>query len=300
MDTALDGAQRSTSRGSIEPYMLKKILLSLAFTFAFVPGSVSAHQPRLVEMPETRVSDLEISKAYYGELTGEPDVFVFSTSAPFDLYLNLLVPDSPGQRTDITATILKDDEPLTILDGTEFTWTPMFEPFGYDSYLKGPELKTRALAGSYRIIVSSTNNDSKYSLAIGEKEVFDFKETLNALTLVPQLKRSFFEESPISFILSPFGWGAILVLYFLAAAFGLIYRYLLRKVARDSVRTKTKNIGAMDRLLRLAIGITLLLLAITTTWNLFLIFFSGFALFEAIFSWCGLYAALGRNTCPVE
>ena len=41
------------------------------------------------------------------------------------------------------------------------------------------------------------------------------------------------------------------------------------------------------------------LLAITTTWSPILIFFSGFALFEAIFSWCGFYAAMGKNTCPV-
>jgi hypothetical protein len=31
-----------------------------------------------------------------------------------------------------------------------------------------------------------------------------------------------------------------------------------------------------------------------------LIFFSGFALFEALFSWCGFYAALGKSTCPIE
>lgn len=30
------------------------------------------------------------------------------------------------------------------------------------------------------------------------------------------------------------------------------------------------------------------------------IFFSGFAFFEAIFSWCGFYATIGKNTCPVE
>jgi hypothetical protein len=69
-----------------------------------------------------------------------------------------------------------------------------------------------------------------------------------------------------------------------------------------------RNIGTSDRLLRVAIGATLLLVAITTTWSPILIFFSGlilslskgFALFEAIFSWCGFYAALGKNTCSVK
>jgi Na+-transporting NADH:ubiquinone oxidoreductase subunit NqrB len=48
------------------------------------------------------------------------------------------------------------------------------------------------------------------------------------------------------------------------------------------------------------IGIALLVWAITTSWNPLLIFFSGFLFFEALFSWCGLYAALGKNTCPLK
>jgi TM2 domain-containing membrane protein YozV len=65
-------------------------------------------------------------------------------------------------------------------------------------------------------------------------------------------------------------------------------------------RRVAKNIGKSDRLLRAVIGAGLLLWAITTTWSPILIFFSGFAFFEAIFSWCGFYAAMGKNTCPVE
>ena len=38
----------------------------------------------------------------------------------------------------------------------------------------------------------------------------------------------------------------------------------------------------------------------TTTWNPILIFFSGFAFFETIFSWSGFYVALGKNTSLVE
>jgi hypothetical protein len=72
----------------------------------------------------------------------------------------------------------------------------------------------------------------------------------------------------------------------------------LKKFAKGSVRGVHKNIGKKDRIIRLAIWIGLLLWAITTSWNPWLIFFSGFALFEALFSWCGFYAAIGKNTCP--
>ncbi len=107
-------------------------------------------------------------------------------------------------------------------------------------------------------------------------------------------------DQPIMFIKSPFGWGLIVIMYLLAFLFGFIYRTILKKFAKGSVRGVAQNIGKSDRLLRIAIGVGLLLWAITTTWSPILIFFSGFAFFEAIFSWCGFYAAIGRNTCPVE
>lgn len=279
---------------------LKKISLVLLLLFILVPGFASAHQPRIVEGRQTIVIEPEISKAYYGQLTGVPDVYTIQASVPFNLYVNILTPDIAGQKKDVSATILKGGEPLAVLDGTQFTWKQMFEPFGYDKYWTGPEYKAKVEAGTYVITVTSTSNDSKYSLAIGETEDFDIKEIMNALILVPELKSNYFNESPINFILSPFGWGLILTLYALAGMVGLIYRFVLQRLAKNSVRGVSKNIGTLDRVIRLLIGVALLLWAITTTWSLILIFCSGFAVFEAIFSWCGFYAAFGKNTCPVE
>lgn len=278
--------------------MIKKIFLFLFLMIAIVPGFVSAHQPRLVESRNTAVTDPEISKAYYGQLTGVPDIYTIISPTPFKLYVNVLVPDIENQQKDVSVSIQKDGELVTVLDGTAFVWTKMFEPFGYDSYWTGPEYSTTANAGTYSITVTSLNNDSKYSLAIGEAENFDAAEIVNALTLIPQLKRNFFNESPSSFILSPFGWGLIVVLYILAFIFGFTYRFVLQKFAKKSTLGVNQNIGTNDRLLRILIGVALLVLAITTSWSPFLIFFSGFAVFEGIFSWCGLYATLGKNTCP--
>ncbi|MFZ4499905.1 MAG: YgaP family membrane protein [Minisyncoccia bacterium] len=282
---------------------LYKILLITLFAILFLPSLAFAHQPRITESRLTQVPSPEISKAYYGKLTGEPDVYVIRASEPFDLYVNVLVPDSVDQKKDVSAVVIKDDnseKPLAILDGTPFQWKKFYEPFGADTYWMGPEYKARAEAGTYEIRVSSTHNDSKYSLAIGEREAFDGKEGLNALTVIPELKKDFFEVSPISFIKSPFGWGLIVIMYILAFIVGLIYRAILKRVAKSSPRGVAQNIGRSDRLIRFAIGAGLLLFAMLTTWSPLLIFFSGFAIFEALFSWCGFYAAIGKNTCPVE
>jgi len=278
----------------------KLIPLILLTIFIFAPSFTFAHQPRITNERLTTIIDPEVSKAYYGKLTGEPDVYVIEASKAFDLYVNVLVPDIAGQKKDVSAVVLKDEKKLAVLDGINFEWEKFYEPFGADTYWMGPEYKARAEAGTYTIRVWSSNNDSKYSLAIGEIEAFDGKEGLNALTIIPQLKSEFFNESPIGFIASPFGWGLIVVMYILAFIVGFLYRAILKKFAKGTKRGTPQNIGKPDRFIRIAIGVALLILAITTSWNPILIFFSGFAFFEAIFSWCGFYAAMGKNTCPIK
>ena len=121
------------------------------------------------------------------------------------------------------------------MDGSSFEWTKLFEPFGHDHYWTGPEYRVQAAPGKYDIVVSSPNIDSKYALAIGETELFDLPEIINALDLVPRIKRDFFDGSPITFILSPFGWGLIVLMFILAFIFGLAYRFVLEKFTKNRV-----------------------------------------------------------------
>jgi hypothetical protein len=285
----------------ITKYFKKITIIALAL-FVFAPGFVLAHQPRINTQTETTVINPEISKAYYGQLTGNPHFYNIKAEVPFNLYVNILVPDIEGQKKDVSAAIVKNrntEVPLAVLDGINFEWKKFWEPYGRNWYLQGPEYKAQAEAGEYIIVVWSSNNDSKYSLAIGETENFNATESISALNLIPQIKHNFFNESPINFILSPFGWGLILVMYLLAFAIGFIYKLLLRKFAKNPAHGATKNIGKKDRLIRALLGLILIVWAITTTWNPFLLFFSGFCFFEAIFSWCAVYSALGKNTCPI-
>jgi hypothetical protein len=274
--------------------------IALLLPVFLLPTITSAHQPRIATENPIIVTSPEVSKAYYGTLLGEPALYSITSDKPFALYVGVLVPDIVGQKKDVSAVIFKDGEQLALLDSTDFEWKKFFEPFGHDTYWQGPEYKAQADAGTYEIRVTSAQNDSKYSLAIGEIEAFDFKETANALTLIPQLKKDFFNKSPIDFILSPFGWGIIVIMFVLAFIFGFTYRAILKKFARNTTRGASKNIDKNGRTIRVIIGLALLFIAITTTWSPWLLFFSGFAFFEAIFSWCGLYAVLGKNTCLAE
>lgn len=282
--------------------MRNKFLLLAVSIFFVLSGTVFAHQPRITDGNNVIVSYPEISQAFYSQLDGDNHTYTISSDDPFLLYINLVVPDIPNQKTDISAIIIKDgnyENPISTLDGKNYEWQEFFEHFGYDAYLTGPEYKEEVEAGDYQIFVSSKNNDSKYSIAIGSIETFDFKESMNALKLIPQIKREFFEKSPIDFIFSPFGWGLILVMFILAFVFGFIYRLILKRLSKNKIRKRHKNIGWKDRVFRLVLAIVLFVIAITTSWSPILLFFSGFTLFEAIFSWCGFYAAIGKSSCPL-
>lgn len=86
----------------------------------------------------------------------------------------------------------------------------------------------------------------------------------------------------------------------LSFAFGLLYRAFMRKVAQGTVRGVTKNIDKTDRITRAILGAILFVFAVYLSWNPIILFFAGFCFFEALFSWCGFYALIGRSTCPIE
>jgi len=265
------------------------------------PSIASAHQPRIVSADTTVVGDPEISKAFYGQLKGEPQIFTISSTGEFAFYVNILVPDVAGQSKDVVATVSHGSSrqsPIVELRAGEHAWTHYFEGFGRSWYWQGPEYRRVMPKGAYTVTVSNPGNNAKYVLAIGEKESFDFKEGMNALYLTPKLKRDFFLESPAGFLFSPFGYGYVIAMFALAVLFGAVYRVLIRKIAKGGPQGLSKNIGKKDRWSRALLGIALFVLAITTTWSPFPLFFSGFCLFEAAFSWCGVYAAMGKTTCP--
>lgn len=279
--------------------MVNRVIFSiLGLGFVFCAQAV-AHQPIIMDKQQIAVPDPEISKGYYAKLSGIPHIYTIESATPFELYVGILVPNTNAPKKDVKAEIRRDSELIATIGGQADKWKVFFEPFGQSTYWDGGDYKAHMDAGNYQIVVSSLKNDSKYVLSVGEREYFGIREILSALRVVPDLKLNFFEESPISLVMSPFGWGFILALYVLAFVFGFSYRFLLKTFAKNTVRGVNKNIGWKDRLFRLVLAAGLLLWAITTSWNPFLIFLSGFALFESTFSWCGFYAALGRNTCQI-
>ena len=285
-----------------------KVLRAVAVTIVLVacvvamPGEALAHQPRIPIPPAVTVLDPEVSKAYYTTLDGRGHTYRIRATVTFDLYVSITVPDISGQGTDISAVIVRADGnggTIGTLNGVAHQWTKFFEPFGVSDYLQGPEYRGRAEPGDYEIRVTSPRNDRKYVLVVGEIEAVDFKETVNALDLVPLIKRDFFGETPATFLFSPMGFAYVVAVFATAFGVGAVFRSVLRRVRWGGVRRPIRNIGFTDRSIRLCAGVALFAWAIGTSWDPVTLFMAGFCFYEGVSRWCVLHSAIGRNTCPV-
>jgi hypothetical protein len=68
-----------------------------------------------------------------------------------------------------------------------------------------------------------------------------------------------------------------------------------------SQKPHKRNIGLYDRLLRAGMGMALVVFGMVVNgFHLVAFFAAGFCFFEALFSWCIFYAAIGKNTCPIN
>lgn len=282
---------------------LRRLIYAITAAVVLLPAAAGAHQARLagvVKSGPVPIRDPEISKAFYDELDGTPRIYQVESAAPFVLYLNIVVPQRSNPNGRYTAEVVwsgdKRELVATLPAGTK-PWKEFHEPFAGDRYLRGPELRQEMPPGRYEIIVSGNGNRGKYALAVGEGEVWPLKETLHALRVIPGLKKDFFNASPATFALSIFGGIYLSALIILGVCAGALYRKIMQSCARPGAGRGSKNIDKSGRLLRCAAGIGLLVWALTTSWNPFLIIISGFTFFEALAGWCGLYAALGRTTC---
>ena len=182
----------------------------------FLSTHAIAHQPVIVGKNMVEIDNPEISRAFYASLLGHPRSYLINSKEDFVLYINLLVPKNTNPSGRYSARIFRIENEkrsrLAEIDGNSIEWIEFFEPFGGDTYLKGPEFRQKVAAGKYEIEVFNKDNTGKYVLAVGEKESFGPKEIANVYVAVPQLKKDFFGTNPLSFLATPFGVVMLIVI----------------------------------------------------------------------------------------
>jgi hypothetical protein len=203
---------------------LFRVLLFLFFMIS-AATDVCAHQPRILFggkhsfFDPVIIEKPEVSKAYYGVLTGEPDYYRIDSRMPYQLYLSILVPNRRDSRLDMNVDVVSDNKTLLRLKGKGYKWEWFFEPFARDHYFKGPELDWRLRQGTYFIKVHNKGNQGKYVLAVGSKESFQLAETVKMAFTLPVIKAQFFSKPAYSAFFTPVG---LILLVYLIIAVGVL------------------------------------------------------------------------------
>ena len=167
----------------------------------FLTFEVFAHQPKLINNSPTQdnphvVNNPEISKAYYGKLTGKAHFYKIESNEEFLFYTAILSPKINENYKWISIDVLDEDNNIIYkADGLNFEWEPWYEPYARDWYWKGPEIGTDIFkefktsfsmnAGTYFIKVFNQDNQGHYSLAVGEAEFFGSNLWEQSLTWAP-------------------------------------------------------------------------------------------------------------------
>ncbi len=182
-----------------------KCLPIVILVILFFAGDLYAHRPVIVKSKSSQdnpvmVEEPETSWAYYGILDGENHYYKIVYSEPFNLYVNILVPDynpdgAPIRAHDMSFQIFRDQELLFTGIGLETEWRRFYEKYGKDHYYWGPEFEQDVEGGTYYVRVYNTDNKGKYSLAIGKIENFTFPVIVGAIFKTQSLDRWFFKES---------------------------------------------------------------------------------------------------------
>ncbi|MBU2539865.1 hypothetical protein KJ786_01755 [Patescibacteria group bacterium] len=226
---------------------MKKIVLILSIViFLGVASSASAHLPRIVNGESVIIQTPEVSQAFYAELQGKPAEYLINSDASFNLYINLLVPESSNPDGRYSANIfqIKDgkEELVVFVDGVAIKWQEYWEDFGRDFYFKGPEFEKQVEAGSYKIVISGNDNQGKYVLAIGKEEKFTPEEILKVYWVLPQLKIYFFKTPIIEFFKTPFVLIGAMVLVALLIIIILIFSLISKAIKKIIKKLRPKSI----------------------------------------------------------
>lgn len=181
---------------------------------------VSAHQPNIVYKQDLsqkalEIKNPEISQAFYAELKGNPEYYIINEDSDFALYISMTVPDIEDARTDFIFTISKGNEIISILNGSNTSWSKFHEEFANDDYLQGEEILKNVSAGEYKIKIENPDNMGKYVFVIGQKESFPFDVVWRTIYTIAQ-EKIYFEKNPIqayfTIISLFFFWPALIIL----------------------------------------------------------------------------------------
>ena len=181
------------------------------FLLILFPVVALAHQPVLVEFERYQdtfpIVDPELSKAFYGVLSGFPHTYQITIDEPLELRAQVLVPDIDEADDNRGAIIVRLKDRAGVaevarLKPKEASWESFYEPWGGDSYRSGPEWSGTLEPGTYFLEVNTAINLGKYVFVVGEFDKFSELGYFATVKRIYQVKK-FFGKPGITLLQSP-------------------------------------------------------------------------------------------------
>lgn len=188
-----------------------------------------AHQPIFSEFPTYDdtyiINDTTSSQVFYGELNGFPHTYRLDIKENQEIKVEVLVPDIEEAHNDRGAIIVRElevggVEEVVRLSKGKNAWESFYEPWGGDSYRRGPTYVGELEPGSYLLEVQTAENLGKYVLVLGEMKSLSGLGYFEKLSRIYEIKK-FFGKSPISVLQSPIYLLSVITLILIGF---LIYR----------------------------------------------------------------------------
>lgn len=205
------------------------------FLFYFLGGVLLVSSPQLVfgyqavtetvPVPYeviTLVSDREGQQTIRGELEDAPEMFELVITATSTLTVEIRALPVPKEILTLSGIIIKQKEirgieEIARLKATAANWNQLVDGATGLPYLAGPYFSETVTPGTYRIEVSTPNNQGKYLLIIGSGA--DNQSYLNSLKAVAQTY-TFYNVSKFRMFNSPYvhyPLGSVVVLIVMGA-----------------------------------------------------------------------------------
>jgi hypothetical protein len=158
--------------------MLNRYSLVIVTALFLGAHTVSAFEAVLETVPTQyeviTIQNPETEQLILGELDDAPEMFEIVSETPFTLTAEIrAVPDnSSGAQPLFNGILIRQKEirgveEIARLNAVESTWTVVTDTATGLKYHAGPYFSEQVEAGTYRIEISSPNNQGKYMLLVG-------------------------------------------------------------------------------------------------------------------------------------
>ena len=173
-----------------------------------------------------QIADIGSSQEFFGKLANFPHTYEFTVQTPVSLYAEVSVVDTQKQINDASLIVVKEEKhgvsEIGRTNAKSELWKTYKDAMLAEAFRAGGHINAQLEKGTYRLEVSSPNNDAVYRLVLGTSKIKrGYFDNLRVLFEV----RSFLGASPFTIVQSPLiYWPIVTILLLVVIGFVYIER----------------------------------------------------------------------------